>query len=692
MTSKDTSIEYLKSVILNEYSSQIDYEIAAFYLAYYHKDSELQWLQSNLNTIPITDKSTPIYTMKFQKFVTDIIIKGYLGDQSAIVALQSAIDSMNYIVDKIIADRYLSEAGIYNNFDLIKNAFLDSNYRVYSLQGLRTYANNPQYRSEVISLLSEAIVNSTNANELSNYTYSLYWIDRDLTVELLDQKFQELSGWDRQSLFIDLYKFDPINQPRRSMWAIPLEPDENLRAYYIPFYPSIESGIYPKVYLQPYWINFLKSWYQTESSANIKDDIIWFIYDFKPLSINTDSSITIIDQIEYLKLQVDSVLNYTWLGDITFSNELKNILTTAKTNLQAGDSLVCRVQVKAFQDLVDNVYKDSLNADPRFVTIEGWKFLYWNAHYILDRLPEPPANPNLVVNLKNSLGNQIPASNVTYYEGSWKDAVNNGDGTFTIITTKPTVSIRMFYEYANQTVHNITAHNNTYTFHTVNASVELRNSSGNLIDQGTVQYYAGAWRTFGTTQNGVAYKELLPINYSFRMTYEYASIDKQQNLSTDPTIIFQTVNASVQLKNSSGNLIDQGTVQYYAGAWRTFGTTQNGVANKELLPINYSFRMTYEYVSLDKQQDISTNSTVTFSTVLCTVKVTKANGQPLSGAGTKYYSGAWRDIGLTNTNGETTKELLPKNLSFRATLGSLTQDKQQDIGVNSLVEIQLNVP
>jgi len=226
-----------------------------------------------------------------------------------------------------------------------------------------------------------------------------------------------------------------------------------------------------------------------------------------------------------------------------------------------------------------------------------------------------PANPNLLVTLKNSLGNQIPASNVMYYEGSWKDAVNNGDGTFTVITTKPTVSIRMFYEYANQTVHNMPAQNNTYTFTTVNTAVELRNSSDSLMDAGTVQYYAGAWRSFGTTVNGIA--------------------------------------------------------------------------NKELLPINYSFRMTYEYVSLDKQQDINTNSTVTFSTVLCTVKVTKANGQPLSGASTKYYSGAWRDIGLTNTNGEAIKELLPKSLNFRAASGSVSQDKQQDIGVNNLVEIQL---
>jgi len=348
----------------------------------------------------------------------------------------------------------------------------------------------------------------------------------------------------------------------------------------------------------------------------LKKRINYFKTNFIPINDIGFSNFS--EYIDFTSNLVDTTVNYNWLGDLTFSNELKSILTTAKTNLQNGDSLACRVQIKEFQDLVDNVYKDSLNTDPRFVTIEGWKFLYWNAQYILDRLPEPQTNPNLLVNLKNSLGNQIPASNVMYYEGSWKDAVNNGDGTFTVITSKPTVSIRMFYEYANQTVNNVPAQNNTYTFTTVNASVQLKNSSGNLIDEGTVQYYAGAWRSFGTTINGVAYKELLPVNYSFRMTYEYVLNDKQQNLSENPV--------------------------------------------------------------------------VDFSTVLCTIKVTNANNQPLEGANTKYYSIAWRDIGLTNSSGEITKELLPKNLSFRATYNNVSQDKQQDISVNNLVEIMLNVP
>jgi hypothetical protein len=459
---------------------------------------------------------------------------------------------------------------------------------------------------------------------------------------------------------------------------------------------------------------------------------------------------------------LDTLLNYNqrsseigWITNQTTADKYDSLFNTAKTQLQQNNNNTARTTL---QTLLQEVDIDSTNN----LTSEAYALLRHNTEYLLEQIPQ--SSPNLLVNLSNSLGTQIPASNVKYYDTSWKDAADNGDGTFTVITTKPTVSVRMFYEGANQTVNNVPAQNNTYTFQTVNAAVELTNSLGSLIDEGTVQYYAGAWRSFGTTVNGVAnkellpknysfrmtyeygsidkqqdisvnptvvfqtvnaaielrnstgalidegtvqyyagawrsfdttvngvaYKELLPKNYSFRMTYEYGSIDKQQDISVNPTVVFQTVNAAVELRNSLGNLIDEGTVQYYADAWRSFGTTINGVANKELLPKNYSFRMTYEYVSNDKQQDLSTNSTVTFSTVLCMVKVTNANNQPLEGADTKYYSGAWRDIGLTNANGEITKELLPKNLSFRAIYGSVSQDKQQDIGVNSLVEIQLN--
>ena len=683
------SIDSVKTIILNNdiNTPSIMYGAAVKYLFYYHRDTEGQFLLNNLNTEIDTSLSFPENLFLWNKIYIDTYVLGLLGDISM-------IDKMKIIADKAIGNpkseaiRRLAEAGIYNHYEFVKNEFLDNSSVMY---GLALYGRDERYRNEVKTLLTNKAYSSNTTLEVMGICSYLNYIPRAGT-ELLNDFFEIKSGNERYDYFRELGIIDKDGQPERSMFALVNENNDTLKAEYIPRpYRILELGWVSKKYVEPMFINFLANLNIPDINSFTNQMKEYFLWEYTPAK--PDTTLSTNSLIDNLNDYVDSVLTYSWLGDITFSNDLKNILTTAKTILENGDSLACRVQVKAFRDLVDNVYKDSLNSDPRFVTIEGWKFLYWNAQYILDRLPEPQANPNLVVNLKNSLGNQIPASNVKYYEGSWKDAVNNGDGTFTVVTTRSTVSIRVFYEYASQQVDNVPAQNNTYTFTTVNAAVQLKNSLGNLIDTGTVQYYAGAWRSFGTTSNGVAYKELLPINYSFRMTYEYGSIDKQQNLSTDPIVIFQTVNAAVQLKNSLGNLIDLGTVQYYSGAWRSFGTTSNGVAYKELLPINYSFRMTYEFVSNDKQQNLNINPVVDFSTVLCSVKVSKTNNnEPINNAAVKYYSGAWRNLGTTNSDGITTKELLPANLSFRATSGTVSLDKQQDISVNSLVEILLNIP
>jgi hypothetical protein len=291
------------------------------------------------------------------------------------------------------------------------------------------------------------------------------------------------------------------------------------------------------------------------------------------------------------------------------------------------------------------------------------------------------------VKLVNSTGTKLTGGALQYYEGSWKDAVNNNDGTFTIATSAKTISLRMTYEYGTQTKSNVTIGYDTIAFQTINAQIQLQNSTGTLVDTGTVQYYSGAWRNFGTTTNGIASKELLTNKYTFRMTYASASNDKQQDISTNPTVVFQTVKAAVQLQNSQGSLIDQGTVQYYSGAWRDLGTTTNGVANKELLPNNYSFRMTFAYASKDKQQDIGTNTTVIFQAVKAAVQLLNSQGILIDTGTVQYYSGSWRDLGTT-INGVANKELLPNNYSFRMTYAYASKDKQQDIGTNAAVVFQ----
>jgi len=167
-------------------------------------------------------------------------------------------------------------------------------------------------------------------------------------------------------------------------------------------YPGIDTLLKSRVFVDTVWTaifadDLLNHFGTPENYKFVKDNIGLVISPKKIKSIVHDikyfeppkpDTATIIQlQADDLFNSIPTMLSYTWLADNTFANELKTKLTTAKTNLQAGDSLACRVQVKAFQDLVDNVYKDSLNTDARFVTIEGWKFLYWNAQYILDRLP-----------------------------------------------------------------------------------------------------------------------------------------------------------------------------------------------------------------------------------------------------------------------------------------------------------------
>lgn len=184
---------------------------------------------------------------------------------------------------------------------------------------------------------------------------------------------------------------------------------------------------------------------------------------------------------------------------------------------------------------------------------------------ILLQDPAPVAD-EVSVQFKDSGGNAISGGVVSYYDGGWKDfGVTNASGTVSKSLPDKAYTFAMTYEGTYTEKVQNTGTDPVVVFQTVNVKVQLKDSLGNPLTSGAASYYAGSWRTFGDIAGGEIRKELLPGSYTFSMNYEGTIKEKVQNIGADPVVIFQTVNANVQLKDSLGNPLGGGAVSYYAG-------------------------------------------------------------------------------------------------------------------------------
>ena len=163
------------------------------------------------------------------------------------------------------------------------------------------------------------------------------------------------------------------------------------------------------------------------------------------------------DRLE-IKVYIDSLRAFIqqcralgWISDTDFLSELDNYLIEAQRALLSGDSIGCARNIKQFQQAVDAEYHDTLNVTPAKVTTEGWRFLYYNAQYILDRLPAIPAEP-IITQLEpsftyaNSGAFSIEVTGKNFTEGSvayWQETFGMSEAMLQMQegTMKPTVFI-----------------------------------------------------------------------------------------------------------------------------------------------------------------------------------------------------------------------------------------------------------
>jgi hypothetical protein len=183
---------------------------------------------------------------------------------------------------------------------------------------------------------------------------------------------------------------------------------------------------------------------------------------------------------------------------------------------------------------------------------------------------------------------------------------------------------------------------------TITVTVKLLDSSTNGLSGGMVQYYSGGWRSFGTTgSDGAVSMALPPGTYNFQISWAGASQQKSQNVATNPNVVFKTTLVTMKLLSSTNTELNGGA-QYYAGGWKTFGGG-TATATMELLPITYTFQVSWAGASQQKSQNVATNPNVVFQTVQV---------HSDSGKCTSYHASGWRTFTQD-------MELLPGTYTFR---------------------------
>jgi len=272
----------------------------------------------------------------------------------------------------------------------------------------------------------------------------------------------------------------------------------------------------------------------------------------------------------------------------------------------------------------------------------------------------------ITVELRDSDGNLLTDGNTAELSyghiGNWNQAVNIGNGTWTIETEESILTYRMMYKHGCKDKTFSTSNTNVL-FSTVSVTPEVKDSDGNILQGGRFIYRCivpgSPWSDDHYT--GVLH-ELLEGEYIFDMHYNYSS-KMQTFLISGPStnVEFITVSTTVYLKDSNGNNVDGGMTHHYNHGWSPHYSPN--VTIQELLPGTFTFSMQYNSAHVGKQVEISgASQDVVFETTTVLVSIKDSDGNFLAGGSARNLGsfGSWNTAYPTNM----TIELLPGIYDF----------------------------
>jgi ribosomal protein S11 len=211
--------------------------------------------------------------------------------------------------------------------------------------------------------------------------------------------------------------------------------------------------------------------------------------------------------------------------------------------------------------------------------------------------------------------------------------------------------------------------------------VQLQNSQNAGLAGGDFKYRIGwgGYTGLGTdaTGNGMwTFVDGHPTNTKVTVSYEGASVEKQQNITTNPIFIFNTVDVTADLRESGGALLNADSWEYRYG-WGGYNTLN--ASGHELLPVNTKVRVGYKGTKIEKQQNVGSNSHFDFATINVTADLKDSQNGLLTADSWEYRYG-WGSYAPMNNLGE---ELLPVNVKVRVGYKGTKVEKQQNVGSNS---------